>query len=38
MIAGLWRFFTCRHRSVLFDRVRGVAVWRCEKCMKVRER
>lgn len=36
MIAWLFR---CWHRGdVLYDRVAGVAVWRCAKCHAVRER
>jgi hypothetical protein len=34
----LVKWFGCRHRDPLYDRVKGVAVWRCPQCMKVQER
>jgi hypothetical protein len=33
-----WLFGYCRHRSVIYDRVQGRAVWRCWHCGMVKER
>jgi hypothetical protein len=30
--------FGCRHRRVVYDRVNGVACWRCWHCHQVKER
>ena len=35
MIAWL---FGCWHREVYYDRVQGRAVWRCARCLAVKER
>jgi hypothetical protein len=34
----LLSWFRCQHHDPLYDRVKGVAVWRCPLCMKVRAR
>jgi len=31
-----WALLRCHHRSEMLDRVDGVAVLRCRRCMKVR--
>ena len=38
VIAWLLALFSCQHRAVLYDRVNGVACWRCAGCGLVKER
>jgi hypothetical protein len=37
-LRSLLSFFGCKHRDPMFDRVKGVSVWRCRHCLLVLER
>jgi hypothetical protein len=37
-VTWLLNWFRCQHMHVLFDRVNGVACWRCAECLRVQER
>jgi hypothetical protein len=37
-LKALLAFFSCRHKDPMFDRVNGVACWRCRHCLLVLER